>query len=348
MISQLRKAVDEQEAGEWTEARNKALADGLAETLNVEVPDTLVTNQAREKYAQMMTEFRDQGMEDAEIKKLITPENFIKYKNIQKPDIVKDFKISMAADEIARLEGIEVPSYQVEEQMEALKKEAAGEDFDEAMIRGKVESTIQRRLVFDFLAETSNLKVEYLGEEDFDEALMEKLAEDSLEREKTAAEAETKAMEDEAETSEGKIDNKEMDTIAAGEEEAKVKAAVEEDAKAKKTKVQEEVKVLGEAKVNSNEDTKVSEEVTAESKTNEEVKTAEESNNSKELRGALITQARRQPKSQEEEKLLADRYGAMDPEERAFNILVDLGMVDLSPDPDSPDYDNSADDEYVA
>lgn len=40
-------------------------------------------------------------------------------------------------------------------------------------------------------------------------------------------------------------------------------------------------------------------------------------------------------------------YSSMDEEERAFNVLVDLGMVDLTPDPDSPDYDSSKDDEIA-
>jgi len=154
---ELRKAVDEQDAGEWTDARNKGLAKALAGVMDVAVPDTLVTNQSREKYAQMMAEFRTQGMEDEEIKKLITPENFEKYKDIQRPDIVDDFKTSMATDEIARLENIDVPSYQIDEQIEAVKKEADGEDLgDENVLRSKIESTIMRRLVFDFWLSTQN------------------------------------------------------------------------------------------------------------------------------------------------------------------------------------------------
>jgi len=159
---ELRKAVDEQDSQEWIDPRNKALAKALAGVMDVEVPDTLVTNQARDKYAQMMAEFRSQGMADDEIKKLITPENFLKYKDIEKPDIVDDFKTSMATDEIARLEGIEVPSYQIDEQVEAVKKEAEGEDLgDENMLRAKIESTIMRRMVFDYLADHAELEVEY-------------------------------------------------------------------------------------------------------------------------------------------------------------------------------------------
>ena len=52
-----------------------------------------------------------------------------------------------------------------------------------------------------------------------------------------------------------------------------------------------------------------------------------------------IVQARQQPKSNEEEQELQEKYGSMDLEERAFNILVDLGMVDLHLDPDGEGQD---------
>lgn len=185
LIDELRKAVDQEDSKEFTPARNKALGKALAEVLEVDVPDTLVTNQAREKFAMMMTEMRDGGVSDAEIKKQINPDNFLKYKNIVKDDIIADFKVSMATDEIARMEGITVPSYQVEEQMESIRKDAAEskEELDEAMIRGKVETTLQRQAVYDWLAENAELEVEYIEEEQFDEKLMEQLAEDSLKRE---------------------------------------------------------------------------------------------------------------------------------------------------------------------
>ena len=55
--------------------------------------------------------------------------------------------------------------------------------------------------------------------------------------------------------------------------------------------------------------------------------------------------ARQQPKSAEEEAALASKYGAMDLEERAFSILVDLGMIELNPDPEDPNRDSSKDDD---
>lgn len=183
---ELQKAVDQEDAKEYVPARNAALAKALAQVMDVEVPDTLVTNQARDKFALMMSDMRNNGVADDEIKRQISPENFLKYKKIVKDDIVADFKVSMATDEIARIEGIEVDDYQVEEQMEAIKKEAAesSEEVDEAQMRSRVEATLQRQAVMDFLAENADLDVKFdEGDGDFDESLMQQLADESLERE---------------------------------------------------------------------------------------------------------------------------------------------------------------------
>lgn len=183
---EIQKAVDAEDAKEYKPARNAALGKAVALVVDVEVPDTLVTKQAKDKFAMMMADMRSNGVSDEEIKKQISQENFLKYKKIVKDDIVQDFKVSMATDEIARLENIQVEDYQVEEQMESIRQEAADskEDFDEAQIRSRVEMTIQRQAVMDYLAENAELDVEFVeGEGEFDESLMEQLAEESLARE---------------------------------------------------------------------------------------------------------------------------------------------------------------------
>ena len=63
-------------------------------------------------------------------------------------------------------------------------------------------------------------------------------------------------------------------------------------------------------------------------------------------REAAIAESRSQPKSPDVEAELAARYGSMELEERAFNILLDIGMIESNPDPDSADYDSSNDDEF--
>ncbi len=52
-------------------------------------------------------------------------------------------------------------------------------------------------------------------------------------------------------------------------------------------------------------------------------------------------------RAKDERSQLQKRYDAMEPDEKAYNILVDLGMVKVNPDPSSPDYDHSCDDELA-
>jgi len=191
---ELQKAVDSEDAKEFTPARNAALSKALAEVMEVEVPDTLVTKQAKEKFAMMMTDMRNNGVSDEEIKKQISPENFLKYKKIVKDSIVRDFKISMAVDEIGRMEGIEVPDYQIEEQMQGIREEASksGEEFDEADIRPRVAATLLKEAVMEFLAEKAELDVSF-EEEQFDEELMLKLAEETLAREQGTLDVSTES-----------------------------------------------------------------------------------------------------------------------------------------------------------
>jgi trigger factor len=200
LIDELKKAVDSEAAKEFKPVRNAAICRALAEVMDVDVPDTLVTNQAREKFALMMTDMRNGGVADEEIKKQISGENFLKYKKIVKADIIKDFKVSMATDEVARLEGIEVPDYQVEEQIQGIKQEAAEnkQDFDEAQMRSRIEATLIRDAVMDFLADNGNLEVDYTDGEEFDEALMQRLAEDSLAREEQESAAAEESEEGES------------------------------------------------------------------------------------------------------------------------------------------------------
>jgi FKBP-type peptidyl-prolyl cis-trans isomerase (trigger factor) len=253
MMAELRKAIDEEDAKEFVPDRNKALGLALAEVFDVPVPDTLVTNQARERFAIMMADMRDNGVADEVLKNQINPENFLKYKNIVKPEIEREFKISMATDEIARLENINVPAYLVEEQMESIRNEAREkkEEFDENMIKAKVETTLQRQAVMSWLAERAEIEVEY-KEEVFDEDLMRQIAKDSLEREKelmgadvdvdidAAIEGKTDLPADEA-TSSAEVSNDVVATQPAGSAvlespPAAATAPVEEDEEARQAR----------------------------------------------------------------------------------------------------------------
>ena len=250
--AELRKAIDEEDAKEYIGERNRSLGDALAEVVDVEVPDTIVTQQARDKYAHMMAEMRDGGTDDAEIKKLITPENFQKYKEIVAADIAKDFKISLASDAIAEAERLQTSPAEVDEQLGSLRKEceSSNEPYDEAAFRPKVEQTLMRKTVFDFLAENADFDITYTdeGEPAFDAELMEKLADESVEREKQLVEDES-----------GKDVDSNISVVAEETSEGSVVAEILEEAEVNDPEPEEVVEEVVETEVE-----KVKEEISEE------------------------------------------------------------------------------------
>lgn len=100
LMEEIKEAVDAEDAREFVGVRNVAIDKALAEKIDMVIPETLVTIQAREKFAVMLTEMRDNGSPDSEIKKLVSAENFEKYKDISRDGIVRDLKASMAVEEV--------------------------------------------------------------------------------------------------------------------------------------------------------------------------------------------------------------------------------------------------------
>lgn len=54
-----------------------------------------------------------------------------------------------------------------------------------------------------------------------------------------------------------------------------------------------------------------------------------------------------QPLSIEDDKMLSEKYAKLPLNERAFQIILDLGMISVTPDPEDPNYDSTLDHELA-
>ena len=54
-----------------------------------------------------------------------------------------------------------------------------------------------------------------------------------------------------------------------------------------------------------------------------------------------------QPLSIEDDKMLSEKYAKLPLNERAFQIISDLGLISVTPDPEDPDYDATLDHELA-
>jgi len=138
---------------------NRALEDMVVKLVDVEIPETLVDEQTKTKFANMMSDFKAKGMADDAVKSMITKENFDKYKAKSRPNTIRALQVSFAIGEIAKKEGIKVDVQEVEGQLATLRQQFQGEDMDEEQSRSRVEAELERQKVLEFLRQKNTIKL---------------------------------------------------------------------------------------------------------------------------------------------------------------------------------------------
>mmetsp|Transcript_24871 Transcript_24871/g.81873 ORF Transcript_24871/g.81873 Transcript_24871/m.81873 type:complete len:136 (+) Transcript_24871:1428-1835(+) len=96
---------------------DKALENAIVDLVDVEIPETLVDEQTKTKFASMMSDFKAKGMDDEQIKSMITKENYDRYKSTSRDNTVRSLRISFVIGEIAKQEGIKVDPTEIESQV---------------------------------------------------------------------------------------------------------------------------------------------------------------------------------------------------------------------------------------
>ena len=127
--------------------------------MDVEIPETLIDEQTKTKFANMMSDFKAKGMDDAQVKSMITKENFDKYKKTSYDNTVRSLRISFVIGEIAKKEAIKVDPTELESELANIRQQYAGEEMDEEQARSRVEAELERKKVLEFLKNNNTVKL---------------------------------------------------------------------------------------------------------------------------------------------------------------------------------------------
>jgi trigger factor len=162
LYKEVRNAVGEDGDKRNKNQRNVVLEKALTEMVAVEIPDTLIEQQAKEKYAEFMADQRASGIDDEQLKKMITKEGFLKFKKVSTPSISRTLKSSLVLEELARKENFVPDAADVEDQLNLARQQAAqnNEDFQEAQVKESIEATLKREKVLDYVA--SKVDIDYV------------------------------------------------------------------------------------------------------------------------------------------------------------------------------------------
>eukprot|EP00178_Gracilaria_changii_P015868 TRINITY_DN445_c0_g2_i1.p1 TRINITY_DN445_c0_g2~~TRINITY_DN445_c0_g2_i1.p1 ORF type:complete len:539 (+),score=107.20 TRINITY_DN445_c0_g2_i1:4391-6007(+) len=138
---------------------NTAIDNELAELVQVDLPESLVENQVKNKFATMLTSFKEKGMSDEQVKAMVTKENYELYKKRAQGNVEKSLRINFAVSRIAKDQNLEVDKKTVEDQMELVRAELKGEEMDEAKVRDQIEAQLERELVLAHIKKTAKISL---------------------------------------------------------------------------------------------------------------------------------------------------------------------------------------------
>ena len=158
---EVRQAIDgEAESGEEV-SRNDGIAKALLKvaTMN-KIPESLVDENTRARFQQMLMDFQEQGSTDEQLQEMSSEESYNRYKDISRDNVNKVVVLGMAFRDIAEKEGISVSSEEIQSQLDGLNAQAKqrGEAPPDARAASdEIMNTLLRRKVFDLLAEHATI-----------------------------------------------------------------------------------------------------------------------------------------------------------------------------------------------
>lgn len=145
---------------------NKAIEDRLASIVEVALPESLVENQVKNKFASMLSSFKDKGMPDEQVKAMVTKENYELYKERARGNVEKNLRVNFAVSKIAKEHNLVPDPQEVDDQLALVKAELKGQEFEEEKAKDQVEAQLERELVLKLLKTTAKVSMKPPKQED--------------------------------------------------------------------------------------------------------------------------------------------------------------------------------------
>ncbi|CAN0249283.1 unnamed protein product, partial [Ectocarpus sp. 8 AP-2014] len=84
-------------------------------------------------------------------------QNFVKYVEVVRKNVTRGLTLSLMFTHIAEKEGLSYEKSDVDDQMDLLRAQAKGQEFDEAKAQDKIEAQLEREMVLDWIDDRSEI-----------------------------------------------------------------------------------------------------------------------------------------------------------------------------------------------
>ena len=136
--------------------KQQALSDELLKHLEVDLPETLIEQEVDALLSQTAMQLSRQGID---IKKLFTKEIIPQMRQRSRPEAIDRLKRSLALQEVAKREAIEVEPAEIEARVQELMQQYSGQDIDRQRLREVVEEELVTEKIMNWLEEHSTIEL---------------------------------------------------------------------------------------------------------------------------------------------------------------------------------------------
>jgi trigger factor len=159
-LSELRSSLESRlqaEAERKTKAnKEQALSDEILKHVEVDLPETLISQEADALLTQTAVQLSKQGID---VKKLFTQENIAQMRERSRPEAIERLKRSLALQEVAKRESIQVEKAAVETRVKELMAQYAEQDIDIDRLREVVEEELLTEKIMKWLEEHATIEL---------------------------------------------------------------------------------------------------------------------------------------------------------------------------------------------
>ena len=159
-LEALRASLEERyqkEAEDKTKAnKQEALLAEILKHLEVDLPETLIDKEVDAIISQTAMRLAQQGMD---VRKIFTQDIIPQFRERSRPEAVERIKRSLALQEVAKRESIEVTAEEVQARVTELIQQYPDEDIDQDRLQAVVENELQSEKIIDWLLANSTVEL---------------------------------------------------------------------------------------------------------------------------------------------------------------------------------------------
>jgi trigger factor len=136
---------------------DRAIEDALVEITSVTLPETMVEERVKTKFANFLSDMKTNGMSESQVKAMVTKENYELYKGRARGNVERALVANFAITTIAELLDVKATDEEIEDQMTIIRAEVKGQDIEEQKIKDQVQAQLERDMVMRHIKKTAKI-----------------------------------------------------------------------------------------------------------------------------------------------------------------------------------------------